>query len=68
MFISILGIVNIILEIHDAELWHGIKYYAEARVLIATISVWLFGVRHTNISFLLFHVPMVLYVRIAMMI
>lgn len=35
----ILGIVNIILEIHDVELWHGIKYYAEARVLIATISV-----------------------------
>jgi len=35
--------------------------------LKATISVWLFGIRHTNISFLLFHVPMVWYVKIAMM-
>ncbi len=34
----------------------------------ATVSVWPFGVRRTNISFLLFHVPMVWYARIVMMI
>jgi len=34
----------------------------------ATVSVWPFGVRRTNISFLLFHVSMVWYARIVMMI
>jgi len=34
----------------------------------ATVSVLLFDVTRTNISFLLFHVPRVWYARIAMMI
>ena len=68
MIIKIAAIVTATQKANKCRLLFGMKYYAETRVLIATNSVWLFGARHTDISFLLCHVPMVWYVRIAMMI